>query len=123
MRRRAELVRALAYQPSILLLDEPFSSLDVLTREDMQMLLLGLWADRGLTSLFATHDIEEAIFLGEEVFVLSRGPGTIAAHYRIPFEYPRQPELRLAPEFIELRAEITARLKQEARQIAEPVRP
>ncbi len=113
MKRRAELARALAYEPDILLLDEPFSSLDVLMREEMHDLLLTICADRVRTVLFATHDVEEAVFLSEEVLVLSASPATIAARYLVPFEYPRRPDLRMAPEFVSVRAEITARLKQQ----------
>jgi sulfonate transport system ATP-binding protein len=115
MRRRTELARALAYTPGVLLLDEPFSSLDVLTREEMQMLLLDLCVDRQLTVMFATHDIEEAIFLGERIVVLSRAPGTVAAQYDVPFPYPRPSDLRLTRDFVDLRAEITARVKQVAK--------
>jgi NitT/TauT family transport system ATP-binding protein len=77
MQQRVAFARALALNPRILLMDEPLSSLDALTRENLQNLLLRLWKQKGMTMLFVTHSIEEAVFLGKKVIVLSPRPGTV----------------------------------------------
>ena len=76
-RQRVAIARALALDPQILLMDEPFSALDSLTREQMQNLILQLWREKEFTSVLVTHSIEEAVFLGEKIVILSEGPGRI----------------------------------------------
>jgi NitT/TauT family transport system ATP-binding protein len=79
MRQRLALARALALDADLLLMDEPLSALDALTREDLQDLLLELWCDRGHTSMLVTHSIEEAVYLGRKVVVMTPRPGRVAA--------------------------------------------
>ncbi|MGI6225978.1 MAG: ABC transporter ATP-binding protein [Peptococcales bacterium] len=76
-RQRVAIARALAMEPEILLMDEPFSALDALTREEMQELILRLWQEKGFTFILVTHSIEEAVFLGEKIVILSESPGAI----------------------------------------------
>jgi len=83
-RQRVAIARSLVLEPELLLMDEPFSSLDALTREEMQDFLLQLWQETGLTILFITHNIEEAVFLGQRIFVLSECPGTIVKEFINP---------------------------------------
>ena len=78
MQQRVAIARALARRPKILLMDEPFSALDAMMRVELQDLLLKLWADLGLTVLFVTHDLDEALYLAQRVIMLSASPGTIA---------------------------------------------
>jgi len=83
-RQRVAIARSLVLQPELLLMDEPFSSLDALTREEMQELLLQIWQEKNLTILLITHNIEEAVFLGQKIFVMSQCPGTIIKQLQNP---------------------------------------
>jgi NitT/TauT family transport system ATP-binding protein len=104
--QRVAIARALACEPDVLLLDEPFGALDVQTKEDMQVLLRQVWRDTGATVLMVTHDVEEAVFLGQRVVVLACDPGRIVAE--IPVELPDDRDLAIkrAPAFLALRASI-----------------
>ena len=113
MQQRAALARALARQPQLLLLDEPFGSLDQQTRVLMQELLEMLWHAETGTVLMVTHDIEEALFLADRIIVLSARPGRILESVQVGFARPRRTELRVTPEFIALKARISGLLRQQ----------
>jgi NitT/TauT family transport system ATP-binding protein len=100
MRQRVNLARALAIDPDVLLMDEPFASLDAQTREIMQRELLKIWGERKKTVLFITHQIDEAIYLADRVLVFSYRPGRLTADIRIPFPRPRELALKRSPEFL-----------------------
>lgn len=110
MQQRVNLARALAVEPELLLLDEPFASIDAQTREVMQAELLRICAARRVTALFVTHDITEAAFLGDRVCVFSARPGHIVTEVTVPFERPRSLQLRRSPEFLRLVDEIADHL-------------
>src|SRR5690606_12277998 len=103
MRQRVAIARSLATQPAMLLLDEPFGALDAHTRMMMQEFLLSLWRQTGTTILMVTHDVEEALFLSQRVYVLSSHPGRVKEELTLPFGDERTPELRRDPEFLDLR--------------------
>jgi len=107
MQQRVAIARALAYEPEVLLMDEPFGSLDALTRLELEDTLLRLWAELKTTILFITHDIEEAIYLSDRIWVLGRRPSQIIQEVKIDFSRPRhQVTTRAAARFMELRNEI-----------------
>ena len=114
MQQRVGLARALAIQPEILLMDEPFGALDAQTRELMQEELLRIWTADPKTVMFVTHSIDEAIVLSDRVIVMQANPGRIVEDIRIPFERPRSAaEIRTDPRFVELRARMWSLLRQE----------
>lgn len=108
MKQRVAIARALACEPKILLLDEPFGALDIQTKEMMQQFLLQLWQQTNITILMITHDIEEAIFLAQRVYVMSARPGTIQRELEIclPRETERHGEIRRSPRFQTYRQQI-----------------
>ena len=91
MQQRVAIARALAYNPAVLLMDEPFAALDALTRDEMQRLLVDVWAQTRKTVLYVTHNVAEAVYLADRVIVLSPHPGTVIADIRIPLPRPRDP--------------------------------
>src|SRR5438477_11395923 len=99
MQQRTAIARALANDPKILLLDEPFGALDNQTRGLMQELLLGIWESEHKTILFVTHDIEEAIFVAGRVAVMTVRPGRITCEITIPLSHPRDYTVKTSPEF------------------------
>jgi len=103
MRKRIDIGRAYAVEPRILLMDEPFGALDVVTREMMQSELLRIWSERQTTVVFVTHDLEEAMFLSDRIVLLSPRPGRLKEIIDMPFARPRTQELRESREFYELR--------------------
>jgi ABC-type nitrate/sulfonate/bicarbonate transport system ATPase subunit len=103
MRQRAALLRTLLFDTDVILLDEPFGALDAQTKLHMQEWLLGLWADFGKTVVFVTHDIEEAIYLSDEVHVMATRPGRIVESITVPIARPRQRHVTLTPEFIAIK--------------------
>lgn len=103
MKQRAALLRTILYDRDIILLDEPFGALDAQTRLTMQNWLLSLWADLGKTVLFVTHDIDEAVYLSDEIYVFSARPGRIKEKVSVPLERPRHPSLMTTPAFAELK--------------------
>ena len=106
MKKRVDLARAYANRPQVLFMDESFASLDVITKEQMQQDLLALLEKHRLTVLFVTHDIEEALFIGDRVAVMQANPGRIAETLEVPFPRPRDRRLRLSAEFQALRGRI-----------------
>lgn len=106
MQQRVALCRALIHKPDLLLLDEPFSSLDAITREEMWTLLESLYLTEKYTAVLVTHDIREAVFLSDRVVVIGGKPGTIKAEFRIPFGRPRNLSLQYTKEFNDYVAEI-----------------
>jgi NitT/TauT family transport system ATP-binding protein len=107
MQQRVAIARALAYEPEVLLMDEPFGSLDALTRLELEDTLLRVWAELRTTILFITHDIEEAIYLSDRIWVLSRRPSEIVQELRVPFARPRNQEMtRAQARFMAMRNEV-----------------
>ncbi len=113
MQQRTALARALANQPRMLLMDEPFGALDHQTRELMQELLLGIWEREQKTVLFVTHDIDEAVFMGSRVCVMSARPGRIKLDQPVPLPHPRHYSVKTTPPFATLKAELTEALRVE----------
>lgn len=117
MQQRVAIARALAYQPEILLMDEPFGSLDALTRLDLEDTLLRLWAELKTTIVFITHDIEEAIYLSDRIWVLSGRPSQIIEEIRIDFPRPRnQVSTRAETRFMGMRNKIYRQISNTAAQ-------
>ena len=113
MRQRVALARALANDPEVLLMDEPFGALDSQTRWVMQQLLLRIWEHTHKTVLFVTHDIDEAILLGDRVYVMTARPGRIKEEIVIPIARPRSVEVVTTPAFILLKRRILGLLQEE----------
>jgi ABC-type nitrate/sulfonate/bicarbonate transport system ATPase subunit len=114
MQQRTALARALANDPKILLLDEPFGALDNQTRSLMQELLLGIWEAERKTVLFVTHDIEEAIFMANRVAVMTARPGRIKTDLAIELPHPRHYTVKTSPEFSAYKARLTEELRAES---------
>ena len=115
MQQRVAIARALAYEPKVLLMDEPFGSLDALTRLELEDALLRLWAELKTTIVFITHDIEEAIYLSDRIWVLSRRPSEIIEEMPIDFSRPRnQLSTRAEARFMELRNKIYRQISNPA---------
>ncbi|MDG2382427.1 MAG: ABC transporter ATP-binding protein [Pirellulaceae bacterium] len=114
MRMRVSLARALITKPRVLLLDEPFAALDEISRQQLNEELLRLWGEQGWTTLFVTHNVNEAVFLSQRVLVMSQRPGKIAADFSIDFDQPRDSQLRSSLEFAELTGRVSAALREAA---------
>ena len=114
MRQRVGIARVLIMEPRVLLMDEPFGSLDAQTRTLMQELLLELWQRHQQTVLFITHDIEEALLLADRVCVMTARPGRIKKSIPVPMPRPRSIELTLSPEFNALRREVLELIREES---------
>ena len=125
MQQRVAIARAVAYEPSVLVMDEPFAAVDAQTRAELEDLVRSLWRRLGVTVLFVTHDIDEAVYLGQRVLVLSNRPTVILEDVRIDLPDDRdQLRTRSAPEFGELRGhvyELIQRAKEGHRPSGEPV--
>ncbi|HUI14433.1 MAG TPA: ABC transporter ATP-binding protein [Xanthobacteraceae bacterium] len=113
MKQRVGLARALATDPDVLLMDEPFAALDAQTRDLMQVELLRIWREARKTVLFVTHQIDEAIYLSDRVMVMSKRPGRAKKTFAIGLPRPREYEMRVTPQFNELKLEIWNTLKDE----------
>lgn len=114
MKQRVAIARALANDPDVLLMDEPFGALDSQTRTVMQQLLLKVWEKDSKTVIFVTHDIEEALFLGDIIYVMSARPGRFVDRITVPLPRPRRYELFSTPEFLKLKGRIHAGLHPES---------
>ena len=113
MQQRVAIARAIAYRPRLLLMDEPFGSVDAQTRADLQDQLLAVWRAHAMTILFVTHDVDEAVYLADRVLVLSSPPTTVAAVLPVALARPRdQIETRASPGFVALRAEVARQLRR-----------
>ena len=118
MQQRPAIARALSNDPKILLLDEPFGALDNQTRALMQEMLLGIWERDQKTVLFVTHDIEEAIFLGSRVIVMSARPGRIKADIAVELPHPRSYKVKTTAEFTGLKERLVEEIRTEALKVA-----
>ena len=114
MQQRTAIARALANDPKILLLDEPFGALDNQTRALMQEFLLGIWESERKTVLFVTHDIDEAIFVASRVVVMSARPGRIKSELKVDLPYPRHYTVKTTPQFSAYKARLTEEIRVEA---------
>jgi NitT/TauT family transport system ATP-binding protein len=111
MQQRVSICRALAFQPKILLMDEPFAALDEITRETLQEELLSLWAQTETTVVFITHSIPEAVLLSEQIVVMSARPGSVLERIEVPFARPRDEATREKPEFAALAGRVRGLLR------------
>ena len=106
MKQRAAIARALANEPEVLLMDEPFGALDAQTKEQMQQFLLELWKQTNTTIWMITHDVEEAVFLSQRVYVMSANPGQIKSEIVIALPEPRDVEIKLSRKFMEIKRQV-----------------
>jgi len=113
------IARALANDPKILLMDEPFGALDNQTRVLMQELLLGIWESEKKTVLFVTHDIDEAIFMASRIAIFSARPGRIKTEINVDFPHPRSYTLKTSPEFMAIKARVTEEIRAESQTAME----
>ena len=114
MKQRVGIVRALATGPRILLLDEPFGALDAQTRLIMQQILTNMWQQLKISVLFVTHDIDEAIFLSDRIYLMTARPGSIKAEIVVPLPRPREPAMTLSSEFLGLRRGLMSLIREES---------
>jgi len=112
MQQRLAIARTLANRPQVILMDEPFGALDAQTRSDMQQLLLKVWDETASTILFVTHDVDEAIYLADRIFILCARPGTIVEDIPVPFGRPRDPAIRETAEFHDMQHHVLACLRR-----------
>jgi len=108
MQQRAAIARALAYNPSVLLMDEPFAALDALTRDEMQRLLVDVWRETRKTIVYVTHNVAEAVYLADRIVVLTPHPGTVKAEVRVTLSRPRDP---LSVPFVECQKDVVGHLR------------
>jgi ABC-type nitrate/sulfonate/bicarbonate transport system ATPase subunit len=114
MKQRVGIARVLVMEPEVLLMDEPFGSLDAQTRSLMQELLLSVWERHHQTVLFVTHDIEEALLLADTVYVMTARPGRIKKRLTVDLPRPRALEVTTSPYFNELKREVLALIREES---------
>jgi NitT/TauT family transport system ATP-binding protein len=113
MQQRASIVRALSFDPDVLLMDEPFGALDAFTRDEMNLLMEQIWLETGKTIVLVTHSIHEAVFLSNKVHVMSARPGRMAKTFEVPFERSRSLELTQTREFFDLVNEIKSEIQHQ----------
>jgi len=106
MRKRVDVARAIATKPEVLLMDEPFAALDVLTKQHLQEEFLNIWSANRVTVIFVTHDLEEALYLSDRVVVMTPNPGKVRALVEVPFNRPREADIKTELEFQKLRREL-----------------
>jgi NitT/TauT family transport system ATP-binding protein len=122
MQQRVAIARALASRPVLLLMDEPFGSVDAQTREDLEDLVLRVHGSRGITTLLVTHDIDESVYVGDRVVVLTKAPARVAADLPVQLPSPRdQIATRELPAFVHLRAEVGRLVRGNAKDTGTPV--
>jgi NitT/TauT family transport system ATP-binding protein len=114
MKQRVAIARALANDPEILLMDEPFGALDAQTRTIMQEILLKVWEESKKTILFITHDVEESIFLGDSIYVMTARPGRLKKNIKVPLPRPRDYHNKNSSEFLELKQELLELIREES---------
>lgn len=121
MKQRVAIARALANDPSVLLMDEPFGALDAQTRVVMQELLLKIWEESQKTILFITHDIDEAIFLADKIYVMTRLPGQIKQEIKVDLARPRDHKIMVTPEFMKIKNQVVELIWDESKAAAEEI--
>ena len=114
MKQRVAIARALANDPEVLLMDEPFGALDAQTRSVMQELLLSVWDESHKTILFVTHDVEEAVFIGDTIYVMTARPGRIKAQIDVNLPAKRTYDLKLSEEFLGIKRDVLDLIREEA---------
>jgi NitT/TauT family transport system ATP-binding protein len=119
MQQRASLCRALIHEPQFLLLDEPFGALDAFTREELWLVLQKLWRQQQCTVILVTHDLREAIFLANTVYIMTKRPGQILSRTDIPFARPRTLEDTFTPEFTEIFHDVRRQIAQVREEVHE----
>jgi NitT/TauT family transport system ATP-binding protein len=113
MKQRVAIARALANEPAVLLMDEPFGALDAQTKEQMQEFLLELWEKTHVTVLMITHDVEEAIYLSQRIYVMSCRPGQVKSEIVIDLPKHRELDIKLTPEFVDIKRQVLQLMRQE----------
>ena len=121
MQQRVGIARALANYPRVLLMDEPFGALDAQTRIMMQESLLDIWAEFGITVVFVTHDVDEAIFLADRILIMSASPGSVIADLKVDLGRPRKPEMATSDDFVELKKQCLGYIRAESLKAFEQV--
>lgn len=111
MKMRVSLARTLMLKPPVVMFDEPFAAVDEVTRSRLNEETQAIYLKEGLTALFVTHSIYEAVFMSSRLYVMSSRPGQIVADFVVPFQYPREHELRFSPQFAELSGEVSQALR------------
>lgn len=118
MRQRVALCRSLIHEPSIMLMDEPFSALDAITRDEMALVLLDLWSRHRKTGVFITHSIREAVLLSDRVLVMTRRPAVVVADVTIPFARPRDESIQDTAEFNAIVARLRGMIEHSIKEAA-----
>jgi len=113
MQQRANLCRALVHQPELLMLDEPFGALDAFTREELWSVMQNLWLDKRFTAVLVTHDLREAVYLADTVFVISQRPGRVIHEQKVDLPHPRTLETTFEPKFIDIVHQLRGRIGHE----------